>query len=181
MKKIYIIALSLSAVLFSCSSDNDNGTPIIAIPAGPQYAMTAKLNGATFQANNPFGNNEYSDTNIFSYYPQPDYFMLQGRSGGVLGNPEINLWIKRSDMAVGTYPIGQETFDTPPSHYIDLIDNSNDEGEYTKEGVIVITEINVLTKTIKGTFTFKSATGVNDPAASVNFNVTDGTFNYIYE
>ncbi|CAM1334654.1 hypothetical protein [Tenacibaculum aestuariivivum] len=97
--------------------------------------MTAKLNGVTFQANNPFGTNEFSSTNIWNYFPTDDFVMLQGRKGGIIGTPEINIWLKKSDIAVGTYQIEQDTFDTPPSHFIDLTDNSNDISEYTKQGV----------------------------------------------
>jgi len=179
MKKISVLILALSATLFSCSSDDDN--PVVNIPESPQYAMTAKLNGATFQANNPFGNNEFSDTNIWSYYPEEDYLMLQGRQGGALGNPEINIWLKRTDLVVGSYDIGQETFDTPPSHYIDLIDNSNDFSELTNEGTITITEVNTATKIVKGTFEFTTVDELGNPAAPIGFNVTEGNFRYTYE
>ena len=94
---------------------------------------------------------------------------------------EINIWLKRSDIAVGTFPIGQETFDTPPSHFIDLIDNSNDISENTKSGTIIITEVNTTTKIVKGTFQFTTVENVEDPAATVDFNVTDGKFRYTYE
>lgn len=178
MKKISILLLAFSATLFSCSSDDDSNNP--GGSDDPDFAMTAKLNGTTFQANNPFGGNEFSNTNIWDYFPQDDFVMLQGRMGGVLGNPEINLWLKRSDIAVGTYAIGQETYTTPPSHFIDLIDNSNDMDEQTKEGTVVITEVNTTTKIVKGTFKFKTVDELT-PNAPVNVNVTDGTFRYKYE
>jgi hypothetical protein len=177
MKKI-IFVLSMSLALFSCSSDDDNTT--VNIPQNPGYAMTAKLNGVLFQTNNPFGNNEFSSTNIWNYYPEEDYVMLQGRQG-ILGNPEINIWLKRTDIVVGTYIIGEETFDTPPSHFIDLIDNSNDISENTKEGVITITEVNTTTKIVKGTFAFKTVDELGNPSAPIDFNVTEGTFRYTYE
>jgi hypothetical protein len=178
MKKISILALALST-LFSCSSSDDDN-PIVNIPQNPDYAMTAKLNGVLFQTNNPFGNNEFSDTNIWDYYPEEDYVMLQGRQG-ILGNPEINIWLKRSDIVVGTYVIGEETFDTPPSHFIDLIDNSNDISEITKEGVITITEVNPVTKIVAGTFHFTTVDELGNPSAPIDFNVTEGTFRYTYE
>ncbi len=177
MKKS-ILALALSFALFSCSSDDsssDNSSN------NPDYAMTAKINGTTFQANNPFGTNEFSDTNIWDYYPEADYVMLQGRQGGAFGNPEINLWLKKSDIAVGTYPIAQETFDTPPSHFIDLIDNTNDISEHTNEGVVVITEVNNTTHIVKGTFQFTTVDELDNPAAPIGFTVTQGTFRYKFE
>jgi hypothetical protein len=178
MKNLYKFGfMALAAIAFGCSSDSDGDDG----STDPQFAMTAKLNGATFQANNPFGNNEFSSTNIWSYYPLEDYVMLQGRQGGVWGNPEINIWLKRSDIAVGTYTIGQETFDTPPSHFIDLIDNSNGISENTKAGTIVITEVNTSTKIVKGTFQFTTVDELDNASAPVDFNVTDGTFRYKYE
>lgn len=176
MKKISILLLTLSLVFSSCSSSDDNGG------GDSSFAMTARINGEVFEANNPFGTNEFSETNIWSYYPIEDYVMLQGRAGGAFGMPEINLWLKRSQMVVGTYTLAPETFDTPPSHYIDLIDNRTVETEKTKSGTIVITEVNTSTKIVKGTFQFTATDGdQDDPASVVNATVTNGTFRYKYE
>lgn len=182
MKKIAVLGFALSLTLFSCSSD-DGGSEANnpENPSNPAYAMTAKINGTTFQANNPFGTNAFSNTNIWSYYPIEDFVLLQARSGGVWGNPEINLWLKRSDIAEGTYTIGQETFDTPPSHFIDLIDNANDISENTKQGTIVITDVNTTTHVVKGTFEFKTVQDLDADTPVFDFNVTQGTFNYKYE
>jgi hypothetical protein len=179
MKNPYKLAFAALALFaLGCSSDSDSNENNEEIPA---FAMTAKLNGAAFEANNPFNTNEFSSTNIWSYFPIEDYVMLQGRQGGIFGNPEINIWLKRSDIALGTYAIGTETFDTPPSHFIDLIDNSNDISEYTKSGTINITEVNATTKIVKGTFQFTTIDDPNDPDAPVDITVTDGTFRYKYE
>ena len=175
MKKYFTLIVTLTLIIFSCSSSDDGDS------SGSEYAMTAKLNGVTFQANNPFGTNEFSNTNIWNYFPIEDFVMLQGREGGVVGNPEINIWLKRSDLAVGTYTIGQETFETPPSHFIDLIDNSNQISENTKEGVITITEVNTSSKIVIGTFQFTTVDDLFDPEAAIGFNVTEGTFRYKYE
>lgn len=145
------------------------------------YAMTAVINGQQFFANNPFGNNQFSSTNIWSYFPLSDFVMLQGRQGGILGNPEINIWLKRNDIVVGTYSFGPETFSTPPSHFIDLIDNSVVESQYTESGSITITQVNTSTKTVTGTFQFTTLNHpASDPSATQNNTVTNGTFNYIY-
>lgn len=176
MKKISVLLLALSLSLFSCSSDEDVPGPD---PVIPDFAMTAKINGTVFQANNPFGTNLVSDGNIWSYFPEEDYIMLQGRPG-LVADKEINIWLKKTDMVLGTYEIGSETFDTPPSHFIDLLHNSNDIGEYTKEGVIVITEVNTTTKVVKGTFQFKTVDDINNPDAPSEFSVTEGNFRYIY-
>lgn len=177
MKKISILFFALSLALYSCSSDDSsNDSDDI-----PEFAMTAELNGVTFEANNPFGTNEFSATNLFNYYPIEDFVMLQGRQGGVFGNPEINIWLKRSDIVVGTYTIGQETFETPPSHFIDLIDNSNNFFENTNEGVIVITEVNSETNIVKGTFEFTTVQELENPDAPIDIVVTNGTFRYTYQ
>jgi hypothetical protein len=176
MKKISILFLAFSLTMLSCSSSDDSSNSNT-----PQFAMTAKINGTTFEANNPFGTNMFSSTNIWNYYPLEDFVMLQGRQGGALGVPEINLWLKRTDIAVGTYTFGLENFDTPPSHYIDLIDLVSQESEYTKSGTIVITNVNASTKIVKGTFQFTTVADPNDPNAPVNYTVTNGTFNYQYE
>lgn len=177
MKKIKNLFYVLPFVVLSCSSDDGGSTS----DPQPQYAMTAKLNGVTFEANNPFGNNMVSSTNIWDYFPQEDFIMLQGRQGGLLGNPEINLWLKKADMVVGTYTVGTETFSTPPSHFIDLIDNSNDESESTVAGTIIITEVNTTTKVVKGTFQFTTSDNVQESNPVINYNVTEGTFYYQYE
>lgn len=144
------------------------------------FAMTAKINGVQFQANNPFGTNLFSGTNLYDYFPQTDYVMLQGRQGGLLGYPEINIWLKRSDMVVGTFTIGKETYTTPPSHFIDLIDISSTAFESTVQGSITITEVNTTTKIVKGTFQFTTSDDVNASSPVINYTVTDGTFNYKY-
>ncbi len=177
MKKLSILGLALSLTFFSCSSDD--GGSNTDNPSNSGYAMTAKINGTVFQANNPFGTNAFSSTNIWNYFPEADYVMLQGRQGGVWGNPEINIWLKKTDIQEGTYTIGQETFSTPPSHFIDLTDIATEEFQYTKEGSITITEVNTSTHIVKGTFNFKTADDLD--GAPINNVVTEGTFRYTYE
>ncbi len=162
--------------MLSCSSDDNSESS-----SNSQFAMTAKINGTTFEANNPFGTNLYSSTNIWSYFPIEDFVLLQGRQGGPFGNPEINIWLKRTDIALGTYAFGSETFNTPPSHFIDLIDNSNEEMEITIGGTITITEVNTSSKIVKGTFQFTTSDDTENPVPVVNMTVTDGTFRYKYE
>lgn len=177
MKNLKHLLFLLPLFFFSCSSDSDSSQQ----QNPPAYAMTAKINGVDFNANNPFGTNLFSSTNIWDYYPLADFVMLQGRQGGAFGTPEINIWLKRTQIAVGTYTFGLETFDTPPSHYIDLIDLNSSDFEHTKAGSITITSVDTSTKTVIGTFQFTSVPDPNDPAAVVNYTVTNGTFNYKYE
>ena len=69
----------------------------------------------------------------------------------------------------------------PTTHTIDLIDNSNDEGEGTVEGTIVITEVNTNTKIVKGTFEFTTSDSPDVPSPVINYTITNGTFHYQYE
>ncbi|REG96491.1 hypothetical protein [Flavobacterium aquicola] len=179
MKKITQLLLILPFILFSCSSDDDSDDTKSDDAAKPEFAMTATINGQSFKANNPFGTNLYSSTNLWDYYPLEDFVMLQGRQGGVLGNPEINIWLKRTKLAVGTYGISTDHND-PTSHAIDLTDISTDDFEYTKEGTLTITEINTKTKIIKGTFSFTTSSTYFDQI-DTNNTVTNGTFYYQYE
>ena len=175
MKKITQLLLILPFLLFSCSSDDSSDDN-----AKPEYAMTATINGKPFKANDPFGTNLYSSTNLWDYYPKADFVMLQGRQGGVLGNPEINIWLKRTKLAVGTYSITTDE-SNPTSHAIDLTDNSNDAFEYTKEGgTLTITELNTKTKIVKGTFSFTTSSTFTDQK-DTNNTITNGTFYYQYE
>ena len=176
MKKHFFVALTLIFVLVSCSSDDDTTEA-----ENFEFAMTAKINDNTFEANNPFGTNEFSSTNVYDYYPIEDFVLLQGRQGGVLGTPEINIWLKRDDIVVGTYQIGEETFGTPPSHFIDLIDSSNTISENTKQGTITITEVDTSSKIVTGSFEFTAVDELDNSSDAVDFTITEGVFRYQYE
>lgn len=58
---------------------------------------------------------------------------------------------------------------------------TNTDTENTKQGIIEITAVNNTTKIIKGTFEFTTVNNIDYPNDPVNYNVTDGTFNYKYE
>lgn len=178
MIKFRAFLLVLPFIFSSCSNSSNNSTTPSQTQS--QYAMTAKINGVTFQANSIYGNNTFAPTNIWSYFPIADYVMLQGRQGGALGNPEIDIWLKRSDIVVGTYTIGTETFSTPPSHFIDLNDLTSADSQYTKNGTITITAVNTAAKTVTGTFSFTCVASPNSSSSPINGTVTDGTFNFIY-
>lgn len=173
MKTKFILILTLAFTILSCSSDDDSGSM--------SYAMTAQINGETFEANNPFENNEISSTNVFTYFPQEEFILLIGREGGTFGPKEIKIWLKKSDIAIGTYPIGSETFDTTPSHFIRFLDLTNDQGEYTKEGSLEITEVNTSTKTVTGTFELITTEDISFQDSPVNFTLSEGKFKYKYE
>jgi len=175
MKKIKILLLLSFVFLLSCSTDNQNNDINI-----PKYAMTAKINGANFEGNNPFGTNMYSSTNIWDYFPLQDFVLLQGENGGMIGTQEINIWLKKSDIAIGTYAIGKETFNTPPTHFIDFIDLSSPEQQFTKNGSITITAVNTSTKIVTGTFTLNVVADLSNPNLPISFVINNGTFKYQY-
>ena len=205
MKSIFksVLALLVSSfIIFSCSTSNEPidpallnnasvsipvvsnpinpGTPVTPTPNTPAYAMTAKINGQQFQANSVFGGNAFSPSNIWTYFPVDDFVLLQGRQGGPLGIPEINIWLKRSDITLGTFSFGRETFNTTPSHFMDLNDAANPGQEYTISGSLTILEVNATAKTVKGTFVFTTTADLFPAIPVVNFTVTEGTFNYKY-
>lgn len=180
MKKITQLFLIFPFLFLSCSSDDSTedsseGTQ----NTKPEFAMTASINGVDFKANNPFGTNMYSSTNLWDYYPKADYVMLQARQGGILGNPEINIWLKRSDIKIGKYNFSTNQNWTG-THAIDLTDLTSEEFEETKEGTITITEVNTKTKIVKGTFEFTTSADYTDQTV-INYTITKGTFNYQYE
>ena len=162
------------------SNPTNPGTPVTSTPSTPAYAMTAKINGQQFQANSVFGGNAFSPSNIWTYFPVEDFVLLQGRQGGPLGIPEINIWLKRSDITLGTFSFGRETFNTTPSHFMDLNDATNPGQEYTISGSLTILEVNATAKTVKGTFVFTTTADLFPAIPIINFTVTEGTFNYKY-
>ncbi|WP_459210833.1 hypothetical protein [Aquimarina rhabdastrellae] len=180
INSVFILLLILTSL--SCSNSDDDNVNENINEDVTEYAMTAKINGVLHQMNNPFGTNE-ATSSIYSYYPNDQYIMLQGRFGGVFGTPEIDIWINRNDLEVGVYPVDLDT--NAVTTHIDLIDNSNDVlgepvSENTVSGFISIDFIDLETKKIRGTFEFNTIDGgsENDP---INFRITEGTFNYVYD
>lgn len=182
MKTIkFILAMGVFAfMVLSCSSssssDDSNNTNV---DPNPAYAMTWKMNGVQYNRNNAWGTN-VSSPNLFEYYPDSEFIWLQGTSLiGMSDGIEIDINIKRTDLVVGTYPVNKDT-DRVTTH-IDLINNTNTEQESTREGSITITSINPVTKRVKGTFHFKTSDDNEGTPYTVNYNITDGTFDYRYD
>jgi hypothetical protein len=183
--------LLLALALNSCSGDDaapvDNSqaeNPETEVPptenpetpgAGMGIPMSAKIDGTLYNMASPWGDN-LATASIYSYYPDEDYIQIQGRWGGVLGPIEINMWIKRTDLRVGTFNVNADTeFNTT---HIDLINNLSAGDKLTTSGSISITEINTTTKVVKGTFAFEAKT-YDEPV--ITYSVTDGKFNYRYD
>jgi hypothetical protein len=177
MKKIIrkgMLLMVAIVALNGCSSDSNGSDSNTS-----EFAMTAKIEGVLHEMNNPYGTNTASPTTIFTSYPEDQYILLQGREGGTFGALEIDLWIKRTDLVVGTYTVNHSTDGT--ATHIDLIDNTNTESESTVAGTVVITDVNTTAKTVKGTFTFDTSDDANATTPIVNYHLTEGTFNFRYD
>jgi len=167
----------VSMLAMGCSSDSDS-PPVY--NTTPTYAMTWKMNGTTFKRNNTWGRNT-AISNFFTYYPDEEYIRLQGT--GTFTNAdgvEIDIMIKKTDLVVGTYEVNRSTMYGNGTH-IELLNISNDESEITREGSITITAVNPVAKTVKGTFHFKTSDNADGVPYLVNYDVTEGTFNYRYD
>lgn len=151
-------------------------------PNGPEYAMTAKLNGNYFEMNNMFGYNEATEPNI-NFYLSDDFIELRGRTLSKEGDFEIYLWISKTDLKEGTFIINPNTMTSNRTHAGLAYSSSNTElnGVYRKtlSGKITITDLDKVNKTIKGNFSFKANPEKNNTGLPA-FEISEGTFNYVY-
>ncbi|MHA3786741.1 DUF6252 family protein [Flavobacterium hauense] len=180
MKILRALSFTL-AVLALNSCSGDDSSPVDNPDNDTQYAMTAKINGTLTNLASPFGGNEASSGG-FTQFPDEEYLHLQGWPVGEgIGAREITMYISRANLTPGTYQVNTPS-NEEAVNYIDLIDNTNgDEFEDTVEGSITITEVNTTAKTVKGTFTFKTSDDAWETNPVINFNITEGTFNYKYD
>lgn len=177
MKTPKILFIFLVLVLNSCSSDNSENPEDPTVPTS-KFAMTAKIDGTLWEMNNPFNSN-FATKPLYTYYPTAEYIQLQGRKGV----DEIILYIKRSDLKIGTYPITPETYDASKTQ-IQFIFNTKPKNQYVAKGTLSITSIDLNTKIIAGTFSFNCVEDYSKPIGAdnpVTTQVTDGTFNYKYD
>ncbi|WP_281232104.1 DUF6252 family protein [Flavobacterium gelatinilyticum] len=178
MKIPKALLLFLVVILNSCSSDDNNTeTPDDSTPVS-EFAMTAKVDGTLWEVNNPFNSN-FATKPLFTYYPAAEYIQLQGRKGF----DEIVLFIKRSDLKVGTYSISPDTYDASKTEIKSTI-NSKANIQYVAEGTLSVTAVDLTAKTVKGTFSFKCVEDYSKPISAENpvtTTVTEGTFNYKYD
>lgn len=183
--KYLIVWFAFCAFMLNCSSDDGGNN----IPPAATFAMTAEINGEFYGMMSPFLNNEATSPAFYVYYPDEEYIHLQGRvfiEASLSGILEINMWINRNDLVVGeTHTITPEDFSNDT--FIEFINTSNydEEGEAiyedTLSGSITITQHDPIAKTVQGTFEFDCAEDTFDPNAPVNFEIRNGTFNYIYD
>ena len=167
-------------VLSSCSSDtNSEENPENPTVPTSKFAMTAKVDGTLWEVNNPFNSN-FATKPLFTYYPATEYIQLVGRKG----LEEIRLYIKRSDLKVGTYTITKGTFDASKTQIEVSMALSKENMQEVIEGSISITSIDLNAKTLAGKFSFSCVEDDSKPVSTSNpitTKVTDGTFNYKYD
>lgn len=142
MKAPKILFIFILLVLNSCSSSDssDDSEP------KSKYAMTAKVDGKLWEMKNPFGS-DYATNTLFDMYPEEEYILLQGRINFF---DEIRLYIKRSDLKVGTYPITKNTFDGSKTQ-IEISFNSKGKSQYPVDGSLSVTAIDLKAKKVTGT------------------------------
>ncbi|KAF2513726.1 hypothetical protein EYY60_05725 [Flavobacterium zhairuonense] len=177
MKTPKILFLALIFALNSCSSDENNTeTP----DSTSKFAMTAKVDGTLWEMQNPFSS-DYTTKPLFDYYPQTEFIQLQGRKTLI---DEIRIYIKRSNLKIGTYPITAASYDASKTQ-IEMSYNSKGTNiQYPVEGSVIITAVDTNAKTVKGTFSFNCVENSSKPISASNpitTKVTDGTFSYRYD
>ncbi|MCL9805396.1 hypothetical protein NAT51_07675 [Flavobacterium amniphilum] len=147
----------------------------------PSLFMAGTFNGTQMSNMRPawyggaFGGLEEVDINYDYNYDR--YLQLQGNG---LNGLQMNIWIPEAQWRVGTYTLFDHDHYRSPSSNAWLIQNlpavsSTD----IVSGTITITEFNLTTKKIKGTFSFTyenfmTAGGPNQGP----YQVTNGTFDY---
>ncbi|RZJ51923.1 MAG: hypothetical protein EOO44_13390 [Flavobacterium sp.] len=180
MKTPKILFLFLLLALNSCSSDKDDSND--SDNSDTKFAMTAKVDGKLWEMQNPYGS-DYATKTLFDMYPEDLYILLQGRSSASFGD-EIRLFIKRSDLKIGTYPITPMTMDASKTQ-VEISYNSNKaKSQYPINGSLSITAIDLNAKKVSGTFSFNCVEDDELPISDSNpvtTKVTEGTFSYRYD
>lgn len=155
--------------------------------------MTANLDGEQFDNLKPNGYNLFHKAismETYSYANDEDYIKIQGNSTYVQMVPneytkEINLHIPQSNWVAGTYPLQTSVVNASSgdinTHY-NIIYNNGDGSSQAYEvegGSITITEFNLTTRVIRGTFEFQYIRYFVDTNEETGpFECINGTFNY---
>ncbi len=145
--------------------------------------MTANINGVQYDVMKPY---LYDQTGIdvqvlnnSAPIGAPRYLKIQGVTSDVLSTLiDISLYIPNNHWVVGTYPLTEKTNLTTSLLSQAQLDLPNVAGSPTATitaGSFTITEFNVTTRRIKGTFTLSYETS-NNPG--VTYEVTGGTIDY---
>lgn len=145
--------------------------------------MTANINGMQYDFMKPylygFTGNDVIVENDGAPAGETRYLKIQGDTSDTLGSlTEINLHIPNDKWVPGTYPL-IEMFDlSGPSLcqanlVLPYVAGNPDFSEVTG-GSVTITEFNLTTKRVKGTFTIT----YQKSGLPTTYQITNGTFNY---
>lgn len=162
-----------------------NITAVQAIDNSPAM-MTANIDGTQYDFMQPYlysvTHNDVNVLNTGAPANEPRHLWIQGNTSDNLSTlKEINLYIPSTMFAAGTHPLfekqGFEDIDFCQAHLIIAPGSANSTYCNITSGTITITEFNLATKRVKGTFSFVYEKSINgDPVGT--FEVTNGTFNY---
>ena len=145
--------------------------------------MTANINGVQYDVMKPYMYDQNGiDVQVLNNSApigDPRYLKIQGVTSDVLSTlTEISLYIPNNHWVVGTYPLTEKTNLTTSLLSQAQIDLPNIAGAPTATvtaGEFIITEFNITTRRIKGTFTLSYTTS---NAPGITYQVTSGTIDY---
>jgi hypothetical protein len=148
--------------------------------------MTANINGVQFNNMKPYlyslTGNDVNVMNNGAPLGDPRYLWIQGVTSDNLNTlSEIDLYIPNNLWILGTFPLSEvNNFEDVIYCQVKMLTNPGAAVLTTNNingGTITITEFNLTTRRIKGTFSFNYEKIVNGTSIG-NFDVINGTFNY---
>lgn len=148
--------------------------------------MTANINGVQFNSMKPYlyslTGNDVNVMNNGAPPGDPRYLWIQGVTSDNLNTlSEIDLYIPDNLWIPGTYTLSEvNNFEDVTYCQVKMLTNPGAAVLTTNiinSGTITITEFNLSTRRIKGTFSFNYEKIVNGTSTG-DFDVTNGTFNY---
>ncbi len=172
----------------NCSAtENSSWTGPISIPAyaidNSPALMTANIDGTQYDHMQPYlysyTNNDVIVENDGAPVGDMRYLKIQGDTSDVLESLfEINLHIPEDKWTPGTYDLF-ETFDLSGPSYCQAnlvlpYVGGFPDGQVVSTGSITITEFNLTTRRIKGTFSIT----YHKSSTNLDYQITNGTFNY---
>ena len=145
--------------------------------------MTANINGVQYDTMKPYLYDQTGiDVQVLNNNAQvgaPRYLKIQGVTSDNLNSlTEISLYIPNNHWAVGTYPLTEKTNLTTSllsQAQVDLPNVAGSPIATITAGSFTITEFNITTRRIKGTFTLSYTTNTSP---GTTFQITTGTINY---
>ncbi|WP_309640305.1 hypothetical protein [Flavobacterium sp.] len=148
--------------------------------------MTANIAGTQFNSMKPYlysvTGSDVSVLNNGAALGDPRYLWIQGDTSDNLNTlSEIDLYIPDNLWHAGTYDLSEvNNFEDVLYCQVKMLTNPGSAVSTYNQiigGTITVTEFNLTTKRIKGTFTF-SYEKIVDGVSAGTFQVTNGTFNY---